>query len=55
MVIIMDQTLKYVIELSKNPDIEKNILESINYLWEHTNPDSMRQTIDGIRYVKLEL
>jgi len=55
MIIIMHHTLKYVIELSNNPKIDIKQIESINNLWEHASPDNMRETIDGIKYIKLEL
>jgi hypothetical protein len=54
MIIIMQNTLEYMIQLSKTPsnDLGNN---NINELWPYVKPDNVRETVDGIRYVKLEL
>jgi hypothetical protein len=55
MVVIMQRTIEHVIELTKTPGIDPKRTASIAKLWQHVNPDTMRQTQDGIKYVKIEL
>ncbi len=55
MIIIMQRTIEYVVELTKNPKLDPKRIESINKLWEHVSPDNMRMTKDEVRYVKIEL
>ena len=51
----MQRTLEYVVKLTNTPGIDPKLTESIVELWSHIKPDNMRETVDGIRYVKLEL
>ena len=55
MIIIMQRTLEYVVELSNNPKLNPKVLETITKLWENVSPDNMRLTKDEIKYVKIEL
>jgi hypothetical protein len=56
MIIRMQNTLEYMIRLSKTPSNDPaNISNNIAKLWPHVKPDNMRETVDNIRYVKLEL
>jgi hypothetical protein len=50
----MQNTLEYMIQLSKTPsnDLPTN---NINGLWPHVKPDNVRETVDGVRYIKIEL
>ena len=54
MIIIMQNTLEYMIQLSKTPS--NNLpTNNINELWPYVKPDNVRETVDGIRYIKIEL
>jgi hypothetical protein len=55
MMVIMQRTIEYVIELTKTPGIDPKRTASIAKLWQHVNPDTMRVTKDKIKYVKIEL
>jgi len=55
MIIIMQNTLEYMIQLSKTPSNDLTNSNNINELWPYIKPDNVRETADGIRYVKLEL
>ena len=55
MIIIMQRTIEYVVELTKTPGIDLKRTQSISKLWTHVSPDSMRMTKDEVRYVKIEL
>jgi hypothetical protein len=55
MIIIMQNTLEYMIRLSKTLNTNSVNSNNITKLWPHVKPDNMRETVDGIRYVKLEL
>jgi hypothetical protein len=56
MIIIMQNTLEYMIQLSKTPNNDPaNISNNIAELWHYIKPDNVRETADGIRYIKLEL
>ena len=53
MIIVMERTLDYLIELSKevvDPDLEDKIFQ----LWENVGPDNMKLTKNNIKYVKVE-
>ena len=54
MIIIMQNTLEYMIKLSKTPNNDL-VNNNINELWPYVKPYNVRETADGIRYVKLEL
>ena len=55
MIIIMQNTLEYMIRLSKTPSNDLVNSNNITKLWPHVKPDNMRETVDGIKYIKLEL
>ena len=56
MIIIMQNTLEYMIQLSKTPSNDPaNISNNISELWPYVKPNNVRETADSIRYVKLEL
>jgi len=55
MIVIMQNTLEYMIRLSKTPSNDLVNSNNITEIWSHVKPDNMRETVDGIRYVKLEL
>lgn len=55
MIIIMQRTLEYVVQLTSTPGIDPKRTESIVKLWKHVSPDNMRLTKDEIKYVKIEL
>ena len=55
MIIIMQRTLEYVVQLTKTPGIDPKQTQSIAKLWEHVSPESMKFTKDEVRYVKIEL
>jgi hypothetical protein len=55
MILIMNRTLEYMIQLSKTPSNDLVNSNNITELWSHVKQDNMRETADGIRYVKLEL
>ncbi len=54
MIIVMQRTLEYVVKLTSTPGIDPKLTESIVELWKNVSPDNMRDTNDGIRYVKIE-
>ena len=54
-IIIMQRTIELASALASNPKVNTKTVESISKLWQHVSPDSMRQTQDGIKYVKIEL
>ena len=54
MIIIMQTTLEYMIQLSKTPNNDL-VNNNINELWPYVKPNNVRETVEGIRYVKLEL
>ena len=53
MIIIMQRTIDYAIELSKNPQ-QSEQLAYINSLWVDVTKDNMMLTQNEIRYVKIE-
>lgn len=55
MIIIIHNTLEYVVKLTSTPGIDPKLTESIVKLWQNVTPDNMRVTNDGIKYVKIEL
>ena len=50
MVIIIQNTLEYMIKESKY-----STTNNITDIWPFVKPEHMRETVDGIKYVKLEL
>jgi hypothetical protein len=44
-----------MIQLSNTPSNDLVNSNNITELWPHVKQDNMRETADGIRYVKLEL
>ena len=55
MIIIMQNTLEYMIQLSKTPSNDLVNSNNINELWPYVKPDNVRETVDGVRYIKIEL
>jgi hypothetical protein len=55
MIIIMQRTIEYVVELTKTPGIDSKRTESIAKLWPYVGPDNMRETVSGLKYVKIEV
>lgn len=55
MIIIMQRTIEYVVELTKTPGIDSKRTESITKLWSYVGPDNMRLTKDEIKYIKIEI
>lgn len=55
MIVIMQRTLEYVVELSKNPKLDPKVLETITTLWENVSPENMCFTQNETKYVKIEL
>ena len=55
MIIIMQRTLEYVVQLTKTPGIDPKRTESIAKLWKNVSPNSIYFTKDEIKYVKIEL
>jgi hypothetical protein len=55
MIIVMQNTLEYMIQLSKTPSNDLVNSNNITELWPYVKPENTRETIEGIRYIKLEL
>jgi len=55
MIIIIQRTLEYVVQLTKTPGIDPKQTESIVKLWKYVSPDNIRFTKDEVKYIKIEL
>ena len=55
MIIIIQRTLEYVVQLTKTPGVDPKRTQSIAKLWEHVSPDNIRFTKDEVKYVKIQL
>ena len=55
MIIIMQRTLEYFSSITSNKNPNPTDLEHIMKLWNGVGPDNMRETNEGIKYVKIEL
>lgn len=55
MIIIIQRTLEYLTELSKDKNMSKEQAEMLTNIWQGIGPDNMRVTNNGIKYVVKEL
>lgn len=51
MIIIMQRTLEYLIELSKDKNMSKEQAEMLSNIWDGVGPSNVRETKCGIRYI----
>jgi (p)ppGpp synthase/HD superfamily hydrolase len=51
MIIIMQRTLEYLTNLSKDKNMSKEQAEMLANIWEGVGPSNVRETEDGIKYV----
>jgi hypothetical protein len=52
MILIMQRTLEYLNELSKDKTISLEQVNMLNRIWDGVSLDNMRTTDCGIKYVK---
>jgi hypothetical protein len=51
MIVIMQRTLEYLTELSKDKNMSKEQAEMLANIWEGVGPSNVRETEDGTKYI----